>query len=151
MANLGEITEIVNSEELTLEVGSNAYIGLTDLDVHIGRVESRQPTTGGLMYIYGKGDNWFTATLNFSGPEIDGTGFVNSTTAASFNELTQLTSPGELNEIDWKILAKNTAAATKTFTATGVLKEFDVKKAGPDDNAIVDIFVRITGDTISIA
>ena len=45
MANLGEITEIVNASELTLEVGSDTYIMLTNLQIHIGRPEDRTATT----------------------------------------------------------------------------------------------------------
>jgi len=153
MANLGEITEIVNASELTLEVGNDIYIHLVDLQIHIGRPEDRTATTdAGVLYTYGKGDNFFTATLVFTGPEIDGTAFTNATTAASFNELTQITTNGDMNEIDWKIIAKNTKTpdTTKTFTATGVLREYDVRK--PEEGKVeVDIFVRITGDTISIA
>jgi hypothetical protein len=49
----------------------------------------------------------------------------------------------------WKIIAKDVAGATKTFAATGVLREYDVSK--PSEGKVnIDIFVRITGDTISI-
>ena len=35
MANLGETAEIVNCENLTLDVGSDTYILLEDLEIHI--------------------------------------------------------------------------------------------------------------------
>jgi hypothetical protein len=71
MANLGEITEIVNASELTLEVGADNYILLTNLNLHIGRTEDRIATTdGGALYTYGKGENFFTATLIVSTPEL---------------------------------------------------------------------------------
>ena len=71
MANLGEITEIVNASELTLEVDADNYILLKDLDIKIGRTEARDVTTdGGPLYSYGAGDNSFTATLVVSTPEI---------------------------------------------------------------------------------
>ena len=71
MANLGEITEIVNASELTLELGANIYIMLKDLQLHIGRPEDRTATTdAGVLYTYGKGDNFFTATLVVTTPEI---------------------------------------------------------------------------------
>jgi hypothetical protein len=45
MANLGEIAEIVNASELTLEVGADNYILLTNLSLHIGRPEDRDVVT----------------------------------------------------------------------------------------------------------
>jgi hypothetical protein len=139
MANLGEITEIVNASELTLEVGSDNYILLTNLNLHIGRPEDRVATTdGGALFSYGKGDNWFTATLLVSTPEL-----------SSLNTLGGTDSNGALTSTSWKIVAKNVSGATKTFAATGVLREYDVSK--PNEGKVsIDIFVRITGDTISI-
>ena len=139
MANLGEITEIVNASELTLEVGSDTYILLTNLNLHIGRTEDRVATTdGGALYSYGKGDNWFTATLLVSTPEL-----------SSLNTISQTDSDGDMTSTSWKIVAKDVAGATKTFAATGILREYDVTK--PVEGKVnIDIFVRITGDTISI-
>ena len=155
MANLGKITEIVNATELTLEVGSDNYILLKDLDIHIGRIENRHPTTDGLIYTYGKGDNFFTATLVMSGPELDGTSYSGSyptpdTTAASFNDLTQLTSNGDLNFIAWKIVANNVSGTAKTLACSGVLRDYDIKKTA-EGVVEISIFVRITGDTLSIS
>ena len=139
MANLGEITEIVNAAELTLEVGANNYILLSDLVLHIGRPEERTPTTdGGVLYSYGKGDNFFTATLTVSTPEL-----------SSLNTLTQIDSDGDMTSTLWKIIARDLAGATKTFAATGILREYDVSK--PAEGLVkINIFVRITGDTITI-
>ena len=50
----------------------------------------------------------------------------------------------------WKIVARNVAGATKTFAATGVLKEYDITKPA-EGKVTIDIFVRITGDTITIS
>ena len=139
MANLGEIAEIVNASELTLEVGADTYILLTDLDLHIGRPEDRVATTDNVLYTYGKGDNWFTATLIVSTPEL-----------SSLNTLGQIDSDGDMTSTAWKIVAKNVSGATKTFSATGILREFDIRK--PSEGKInINIFVRITGDTISIS
>ncbi len=140
MANLGEITEIVNASELTLEVGSDNYILLTNLNLHIGRTEDRIATTdGGALYTYGKGDNFFTATLLVSTPEL-----------SSLNTLGQIDSDGDMTSTAWKIVAKDVSGNTKTFAATGVLKEYDVSK--PQEGKVtIDIFVRITGDTITIS
>ena len=140
MANLGEITEIVNALECTLEVGSDTYILLKNLQIHIGRVEDRTVTTdGGPLYTFGAGDNWFTATLLVSTPEL-----------SSLNTLTQIDSDGDMTSTAWKIVAKDISGATKTFAATGVLRDYDVRK--PEEGKTeIDIFVRITGDTITIS
>lgn len=140
MGNLGEIAEIVNASELTLEVGSDNYILLSDLSLHIGRTESRDVVTSGdPLYSYGSGDNYFTATLLVSTPEL-----------TSLNTLTQISANGDLTSTSWKIVAKNVSGATKTFSATGVLRDYDISK--PSEGKVsIDIFVRITGDTISIS
>jgi len=144
MADLGTITEIVNASELTLEVGADIYVMLTDLNIHIGRPEDRTATTdAGVLYTYGKGDNFFTATLTVTTPELgDGAG--------SLNALTKIDSDGDMISTAWKIVARNLAGATKTFAATGVLRDYDVKKGGEEGTVEIDIFVRITGDTITI-
>jgi hypothetical protein len=140
MANLGEITEIVNASELTLEVGADNYILLTNLNLHIGRTEDRIATTdGGALYTYGKGENFFTATLIVSTPEL-----------SSLNTLGQIDSDGDMTPTSWKIVARNVSGATKTFAATGVLKEYDITKPA-EGKVTIDIFVRITGDTITIS
>jgi hypothetical protein len=151
--NLGEIAEIVNSTELQLQIGSapHGYILLRDLQININRIENRFATTGGLVYTYGKGDNSFTATMIFTGDEVDGTAYSNTTTPASFNELTTPTDNGDLNSIAWKILATDVSGGTKTFAATGVLRDYSVRKNGAEGVVEIDIFVRITGDTISIS
>ena len=140
MGNIGEIAEIVNASELTLEVGSDNYILLSDLSLHIGRTESRDVVTSGdPLYSYGSGDNYFTATLLVSTPEL-----------TSLNTLTQISANGDLTSTAWKIVAKNVSGATKTFSATGVLRDYDISK--PSEGKVsIDIFVRITGDTISIS
>ena len=139
MANLGEITEIVNASELTLEVGADNYILLSNLSLHIGRTESRDVVTSGdPLYSYGSGDNYFTATLLVSTPEL-----------TSLNTLTQISANGDLTSTAWKIVAKNVSGATKTFSATGVLRDYDISKPS-EGKVTIDIFVRITGDTISI-
>jgi len=139
MANLGEITEIVNASELTLEVGADNYILLSNLSLHIGRTESRDVVTSGdPLYSYGSGDNYFTATLLVSTPEL-----------STLNTLGQIDSDGDMTSTAWKIVAKNVSGATKTFEATGVLRDYDISKPS-EGKVTIDIFVRITGDTISI-
>ena len=130
----------MNASELTLEVGADNYILLTNLNLHIGRTEDRIATTdGGALYTYGKGDNFFTATLLVSTPEL-----------SSLNTLGQIDSDGDMTSTAWKIVAKDVSGNTKTFAATGVLKEYDISK--PQEGKVtIDIFVRITGDTITIS
>ena len=71
MANIGEIAELVNAQNLKLDVGNNRYIMLQELDFHLGRPEAREPTTdGNVQYFYGKGDHYFDATLLLTTPEI---------------------------------------------------------------------------------
>ena len=140
MADLGAITEIVNAQELTLEVGSDTYIMLTDLVIHVGRPEDRTATTdGGVLYTYGKGDHFFTATLVVTTPEL-----------STLNTLNTLDSDGDMTSTSWKIVARDLAGATKTWAATGILKEYDVRKV-EEGTVAIDIVVRITGDTVTIS
>ena len=63
MANIGEVTELVNNEKLTLEVGSDTYILMQDVTVNIDRPISRETTSGGgEVYFYGSGDNFIQFT-----------------------------------------------------------------------------------------
>jgi hypothetical protein len=68
---------------------------------------------------------------------------------SSLNTLTQISANGDLTSTAWKIVAKNVSGATKTFAATGVLRDYDISKPS-EGKVTIDIFVRITGDTISI-
>ena len=140
MADLGAITEIVNASELTLEVGTDTNIMLTNLQVHVGRTEDRTATTdAGVLYTYGKGENFFTATLVVTTPEL-----------SDLNTLGQIDSDGDMTTRAWKIVAADLAGAKKTWAATGVLKEYDVRKT-EEGKVEIDIFVRITGDTVTIS
>jgi hypothetical protein len=140
MANLGEITELVNSDELTLQVGADTYIMLTNLLVHVGRTENRIATTdAGALYSYGKGDNFFSCTLLLTTPEL-----------SSLNTLTQISANGDMTSTAWKIVGNNVSGVTKTMACTGILRDYDVKKGTDGKYVEIDIFVRITGDTVTI-
>jgi len=140
MANIGEITEIVNASEHTLEVGANTYVLLTNLVINVTRPEDRSATTdAGPVYTYGKGEHSFTATLLVSTPEL-----------SSLNTLNETDANGALTSTAWKIVAKDVSGATKTFAATGVLRDYSVRKP-PEGKVEIDIFVRITGDKIIIS
>jgi len=143
MANIGEITEIINASELTLEVGADTYIMLTNLQLHIGRPEDRAATTdAGVLYTYGKGDNFFTATLLITTPEI-------GDLTPTFNFLTKIDVNGDMPSRAWKIVAKNVSGPTKTLAATGILRSYDIRKV-PEGKIEIDIDVRITADSILV-
>ncbi len=143
MANLGAITELVASNELTLELGSDIYLGLKNLQIHIGRSEEQIGTTDTeSLWLYGKADSFFTATLFLTTPELDGA-------TTEFNALTQLSSDGDLTTTSWKIVARDEAGTSKTMACTGMLKDYDIRKE--QDLVEIDIFVRIIGDTVTIS
>ena len=113
---------------------------LTNLIFNAARPEDRAATTdAGPVYTYGKGDNWFTATLLVTTPEL-----------SSLNTLSQTDSNGALTSTLWKIVARDVSGSTKTLAATGVLRDYQIRKA-EEGKVAIDMFVRITGDTITIS
>jgi len=139
MANLGEITEFCNAEEFRLDVGANTYVTLQDLSIAVGNVEDRDTTNdSGPDYFAGMGDNFFTATLKLTHPEL-----------SSLNTLSQKTA-GILTSTAWKVVGKFLDGTTKTMEATGVLRNYVVRK-GLEGKVLIDIFVRITGDSLTIS
>lgn len=153
---LGAIAEICNATEtrLAVDTGSGSYDfygQLTDLELKIGRTEQRDVTTdGGPLYSYGAGDNFLSGTLLFTGPEVSGTDFTNTSTPASFNELTQGNGSGSQEEIDWLLIVKDSAGNERFFSITGVLRDYTIRKPS-EGKTQVDIFIRITSDTITIS
>ena len=141
MANIGEVTEIVNNEKLTLEVGSNTYILMQDLTVNIDRPIDRMTTSGGgVIYFYGSGDNFISFTLLCSTPEID-----------SLNTLTERTTNGALTSTDWKIVSKNVSGATKTITGAGTLPHLEVARLAGVGGVIIRGRIQLTGDSITVS
>lgn len=135
---LGELTEFINSEDFYLQVGSAQYLGLEDLVLHVDRHEFRRaPIDVGPMYRYGFGDNWFSGILKATGPEIE-----------TFNTNSQIDSEGDMTSTAFLIKAVQLDDTTKTFACTGVLRTYELRKA--DGKVMMDIFVRITGDTVTI-
>ena len=140
MVNVGEITELVNSDELTLLDAVGTYIMLTNLVIHGSRPENRVATTdAGALFSYGKGDNWFSCTLQLTTPEL-----------SSLNTLNAIDANGAMTSTAWTIVGNNVSGSTKTFACTGVLRDYDVKKGSDGKYVTIDIFVRITTDTIVI-
>jgi len=141
MANLGEVAELVNAQNLKLEVGANRYIMLQELDFHLGRPEAREPTTdGGVQYFYGKGDHTFDATLLLTTPEI-----------STFNALTVLDSNGNLTSTAFKIVSTPRGGGSSvTITVNAVLPDFNIIK--PVEGGIIfRVRFRITDDTVVVA
>jgi len=143
MVNIGEASEIVNASKLQLRIAGDVYITMENLTLKIGRIETRDPTTdAGALYSYGKGDNFFTCTLVLTTPEL-------GDAVGSFNALTKIDTDGDMLSTAWIIFATNISGATKSMAVTGILKEYTVSK--PSEGKVhIDIFVRITGDTITI-
>ncbi len=142
MANIGEISELVNAQNLKLDVGSNRYIMLQELDFHLGRPEAREPTTdGGVQYFYGKGDHYFDATLLLTTPEI-----------SSFNALTELDANGDLTTTTFSIVAEPREATNPdvTITVNAVLPDFNIVKP-VEGGLIFRIRFRITDDTVTVS
>ena len=142
MANIGEIAELVNAQNLKLDVGANRYIMLQEFDFHLGRPEAREPTTdGGVQYFYGKGDHYFDATLLLTTPEI-----------STFNALTQLDSNGDLTTTSFSILAepRDSSEADVTITVNAVLPDFNISKP-VEGGVLFRVRFRITDDTVTVA
>ncbi len=143
MANIGEAAEIINASELTLEVGPDTYITVLELHLHVGRPEDRTATTdAGALFTYGKGDNWFTATLLPTTPEL-------GDLTPSYNFLTKIDADGDMPSRAWKLVARDLSGNTKTYALTGILRDYDLRKPR-EGKAEIDLFVRVTSDTITI-
>lgn len=140
MANLGEFAELVNAQNLKLDVGSNRYVMLQELDLHIGRPEAREPTTdGGIIYYFGKGDHYFDATLLLTTPEI-----------SSFNDFTVLDSNGDLPTTIFKIIAEPRGGGSDiTITVSAQLPDFNIIKP-VEGGVIFRVRFRIITDTITV-
>lgn len=141
MANIGEIAELVNAQNLKLDVGNDRYIMLQELDLHLGRPEAREPTTdGGVQYFFGKGDHFFNATLLLTTPEI-----------TSFNALTELDVNGDLTSTAFKIIAEpRGGGADITITVNAVLPDFNIVKP-VEGGVLFRVRFRITDDTVLVA
>lgn len=140
MANIGEITELVNAQNLKLDIGANRFIMLQELDFHLGRPEAREPTTdGGVQYFYGKGDHYFDATILLTTPEI-----------SFFNDLTELDSDGNLTSTTFSIISEpRGGGANVTITVTAQLPDFNIVKP-IEGGLIFRVRFRITTDTVTV-
>ena len=141
MADIGEISELVNAQNLKLDVGANRYIMLQDLNFHLGRPEAREPTTdGGVLYFYGKGDHYFDATLLLTTPEI-----------GSFNTFTELDSNGDLTTTTFSIVSEPRGGGSNvTITVNAQLPDFNIVKP-VEGGLIFRVRFRIIDDTVTVS
>jgi hypothetical protein len=138
MADIGSTAKLVNARDLRLEVGSDEYVKVQNLFLHIERVEDRRPTTdGNILYLAGRGNHYFTCDLLFTVDE-----------GTSLNTLTETDANGDWTSTAWKIVGTGRDSSTITYEATGVLEQLDVE-AGDKGGTMMKIFVRVTGDTIT--
>ncbi len=141
---IGDVTELVNAQNLKLGLNdaslANRFIMLQELDFHLGRPESREPTTdGGVIYFYGKGDHTFDATLLLTTPEI-----------STFNAFTVLDSDGNLPSNTFTILAEpRGGGADVTITVTAELPDFNIVKP-VEGGVLFRVRFRITTDTVTV-
>jgi len=150
--SLGTQSGVFNDAEATSIAGASGtatsvyndnnkgvYILLKNLTISIKRTESRDVGTNALVYTYGAGDNIMTATLMVSTPELD-----------YLNNISKLNINSDMTTDFWKIIAKDLSGNTKTFSAIGVLYDYSITKQ-EEGLVLVDIVVRISGDTITIS
>ena len=141
MANLGEVTEAINTEFVTLEVGANKYILMQDVRFNIERPELRKVHSGaGVIYFFGAGDNTLEFTLTASGPEL-----------ISLNTLTQRDANGDLTSTTFLVKGKDVSGATTTATLAGKLTKMEIIRNPGLGELQVKCRIRITGDTVTVA
>lgn len=138
----GSINDLINAQNLQLQVDSDTYIMLQELDFHVGRPEAREPTTdGGVQYFYGKGDNYFDATILATTTEIQ-----------TLTNLTKLDANGDLTSDEYNIIATPRESAGQTATITvnaAVVPDFNISKP-IEGGVIFRIRFRITDDTVTV-
>ena len=141
MADIGAISELVNAQNLKLQLGSDRYIMLQELELHLGRPEAREPTTdGGVQYFYGKGDHYFDATLLLTTPEI-----------STFNAFTELDANGDMPTNSYNIIATpRSGSPVSTVTVNAVVPDFNVVKP-VEGGTIFRLRFRITDDKVVVS
>lgn len=145
MGNLGEDAELINSQNVRLEVGADRYIQLQECNIHMGRPESREPTTdNGVVYYYGKGDHTFDCVILATTPEIN-----------IFRLLTELSGDGDLTETNFKILYEpRGGGGTVTFGGVSgfpaVLYDYNLEKP-VEGGVLFRLRFRITSDSITVS
>lgn len=140
MADIQEITEFVNNDEFTLEIGSSTYGKIEDLYVNIENAENRGITNDGeTTWFLGGANNYISFVMIATSFEIN-----------ALNGFTQKGVAGAYSTSAWKVTTTDAAGTVTTLTCTGYLRTMGIGK-GPKGYLILPGFIRITGDTISIA
>ena len=147
MANIGEIDEIVNNENLLLKLGGDTFILMQDCRFNLDRPISRQTTSGGgVVYFFGSGDNSIDFTLLLSTPEMEDSG------ATGLIGLTKRDANGALTDMAITIVATNVDGDTaKTITATGVLPHLEIQRMAGVGGVVFNGRIQLTSDTVSVA
>ena len=146
MADIGGITEIVNSEKLLLKLGGDTFILMQDCRFNLDRPISRQTTSGGgVVYFFGSGDNSIDFTLLLSTPEMEDSG------ATGLIGLTERGANGALTSMAITIVATDVNGASKTITATGVLPHLEVQRMAGIGGIVFNGRIQLTGDTVTVA
>lgn len=134
MGNLGELTELVVNKKLYLEVGSDQYITIEELQPFHKLFDEVIPDTSGAnFYSQGEAEDWMTMTLKFTPAEY--TAFHTSSTPSAAGTMTVTT---------FKIIAQSTDNVKTTITVPGYIRDI----SGPikrDKYATLELFIRITG------
>ena len=117
MANIGEITEVINATPVPLALGAARFILMQDLDFAVTRPENREATDDGAISFYGQDQNEFTSTLVLSGPEI-----------STFVGYTVIDATGALPENDFKIVYQPKTGSAVTITVTCVVPKIEFNK-----------------------
>jgi len=117
MANIGEVTEVVNATKVHLDIGSDRHILLQELDLSIERAESREATDAGAIYFFGQHDNGFEGSLLLSTPEFN-----------TFVGYLVPDSNGALPSTTFKLIYTNISGASKTLTVDAVVPSMRIIK-----------------------
>lgn len=138
MGNIGERGEAINASKVHLDIGGDRFILLQEIETTISHPESREATDTGSIFFYGQSDDYFTATLLLSTPEM-----------ATFLGYTILNSNGDLPTTSFKIIySDKTGTATQTLNVECQVP--DVTWSKPVEGGVkARIRFRITGGTTS--
>jgi len=90
---------------------------LQELKFHVGRPESRESTDASSVYFYGQHDNYFTAIILLSSPEI-----------ATYLNYTLLDTNGALPTNTFKLVYTDILGTSKTVTVDSLINELDFEK-----------------------
>lgn len=139
MATLGAITEVIDAEDVSLEIGLDTHIQLQELEFIDARPELRKPRTDGKVdYFPGSGDIFFEATLLATNSQL-----------SVFNTDTQPDANRAFTSKAYKLVYLARDQITKTINVTAVLPSLRVVKPRKGGIKFRCRF-RVITDTVSI-